>query len=84
MACVTALCAVAAEEPAAAAPASVVPSPAAEPIDLGPLERVKIEVLAQMMSDASGRPFAISGGLDTEFSVLVPDGDPVALDPGDI
>ena len=36
------------------------------------------------MSDASGRPFAISGGLDNEFSVLVPDGDPVALSPDEI
>lgn len=54
------------------------------PIDLGPMERVKIDVLAQMMSDASGRPFAISGGLDNEFSVLVPDGDPVALSPDEI
>lgn len=53
-------------------------------IDLGPMERVKIDVLAQMMSDASGRPFAISGGLDNEFSVLVPDGDPVALSPDEI
>ena len=87
VACATALCAAAAEGPAASAPAAPpagASSPAAEPIDLGPLERVKIEVLAQMMSDASGRPFAISGGLDTEFSVLVPEGDPVALAPGDI
>ena len=57
---------------------------AAPTIGLGPMERVKIDVLAQMMSDASGRPFAISGGLDNEFSVLVPDGDPVALSPDEI
>ena len=56
----------------------------ASSIDLGPMERVKIDVLAQMMSDASGRPFAISGGLENEFSVLVPDGDPVALSPDEI
>lgn len=55
-----------------------------QPIGLGPMERVSIEVLAQMMSDASGRPFAISGGLEKEFSVLVPDGDPVELSPDEI
>lgn len=55
-----------------------------ETVDLGPLERVKINVLAQMMSDASRRPFAVSGNLDTEFSVLVPDGDPMALRPDDL
>lgn len=56
----------------------------AEAAALGPLERVKINVLAQMMSDASGRPFAISGDLNTEFSVLVPDGDPMSLSSSDI
>ena len=55
-----------------------------ESIELGPLERVKIDVLAQMMSDASGRPFAVAGGLDTEFSVLVPENDPVEMSPSDI
>lgn len=56
----------------------------AEASALGPLERVKINVLAQMMSDASGRPFAVSGDLTTEFSVLVPDGDPMMLSSSDI
>lgn len=51
---------------------------------LGAMEHVKIDVLAQMMSDASGRPFAISGGQDAEFSVLVPDGDAVSLSSEDV
>lgn len=60
------------------------PADSSGDIELGALENVKLDVLAQMMCDASGRPFAISGGLDTEFSVLVPDGDTMALSAGDI
>lgn len=63
---------------------AVEPSSTASDIELGALENVKLDVLAQMMCDASGRPFAISGGLDTEFSVLVPDGETMALSAGDI
>ncbi len=57
---------------------------ASESVNLSPLDRVKINVLAQMMSDASGRPFAVSGNLDTEFSVLVPDADTMELSTADI
>lgn len=66
--------------------ATISPSqgPSVEAVSLGPLDKVKINVLAQMMSDASGRPFAVSGELDTEFSVLVPDGDPMELSADDI
>ncbi len=63
---------------------TVKPSSDAATINLSPFDSVKLSVLAQMMSDASGRPFAVSGTLDTEFSVLVPEGNEVSLSSGDV
>ncbi|MDD5707148.1 MAG: secretin N-terminal domain-containing protein [Kiritimatiellae bacterium] len=48
-------------------------------IEIGALDRVKVEAFAQLLSDAVGRPFAVAGDVDAAFTVIVPGGVPLQL-----
>ena len=51
---------------------------------IGPLERVKVDAFAQLLSDATGRPFAVAGDVDASFTVIVPGNDPLNLPASDV
>ncbi|NLF86832.1 MAG: hypothetical protein GX571_12085 [Lentisphaerae bacterium] len=53
-------------------------------ITIGALDRVKVEAFAQLLSDATGRPFAVAGDVDATFTVIVPGGDTLTLPAGDV
>ncbi len=53
-------------------------------IAIGALERVKVEAFAQLLSDATGRPFAVAGDIDAYFTVIVPGGATLELPADDI
>lgn len=48
-------------------------------VELGALDRVKVESFAQLLSDATGRPFAVAGDVEAVFTVIVPGGGPLRL-----
>lgn len=51
---------------------------------IGPLERVKVDAFAQLLSDATGRPFAVAGDVDASFTVIVPGSAPLNLPAEDV
>lgn len=51
---------------------------------IGPLDRVKVDAFAQLLSDATGRPFAVAGDVDAAFTVIVPGNDPLNLPADDV
>ena len=53
-------------------------------LEIGPLERVKVDAFAQLLSDATGRPFAVAGDVDAAFTVIVPGNDPLNLPAKDV
>jgi len=53
-------------------------------IAIGALDRVKVEAFAQLLSDATGRPFAVAGDVDATFTVIVPGGDTLTLPADDV
>jgi general secretion pathway protein D len=53
-------------------------------IEIGALDRVKVEAFAQLLSDATGRPFAVAGDVDAAFTVIVPGGDALQLPAADV
>ena len=55
-----------------------------DPIAIGALDRVKVEAFAQLLSDATGRPFAVAGDVDATFTVIVPGGDTLKLPADDV
>ncbi len=48
-------------------------------VEIGALDRVKVEAFAQLLSDATGRPFAVAGDIDAAFTVIVPGSEPLRL-----
>lgn len=46
---------------------------------IGPLDRVSVDVFAQLLSDATGRPFAVSDNIVEKFTVVVPRGAAISL-----
>ena len=53
-------------------------------IAIGALDRVKVEAFAQLLSDATGRPFAVAGDIDAFFTVIVPGGETLDLPAADV
>ena len=51
---------------------------------IGSLDRVKVEAFAQLLSDATGRPFAVAGDIDAFFTVIVPGGTTLELPADDV
>lgn len=47
--------------------------------NIGPLDRVSVDVFAQLLSDATGRPFAVADNITEKFTVLVPQGAAIGL-----
>ena len=68
----------------AAASGSAVGQTAEGTIAIGALDRVKVEAFAQLLSDATGRPFAVAGDVDATFTVIVPGGGALALPASDV
>lgn len=46
---------------------------------IGSLDRVSVDVFAQLLSDATGRPFAVADNIGEKFTVIVPQGVAIGL-----
>lgn len=54
-------------------------------VEIGAMDRVKVEAFAQLLSDATGRPFAVAGDVaDTLFTVVVPGAEALRLPSKDV
>lgn len=66
----------------AAAPAAA--KPAGPTIGFGAMDHVNVKEFAQLLSDATGRPFAVAGDVDAAFTVIVPNGEQLRLPADDV